>query len=1612
MSLSSLLPFTPSLLVHLLRKRQLTSPTPSLPSDAPLPWSCSLPTCVLFIDVSGFTSMTESFAHSGLSGLEQLTTHLNAYFASILLRIQQHRGDLLKVAGDALIVGFYDLHEADVDASSTSPSPSASLPLLCYRAVACALALQAAPSFTAGGVTLGMHIGITCGPTTYIAVGGIEQSWGAQADPEQEEQQPAVARSAASPTSSSLAARRGPRLELQGAPSALSSPPSVLEGGRRWEFLAVGPAFHELSTAVHDSHTGQVVVSEAIHRLLPQVADTQASLVEGDSGNFLLTQCNLRTHSALTADAADGADGARGLASSTSLPLASFLMPALLSRLQDGVSDASQWLGEYRRITVLFVSLPNPEACVLESTKLTSPSSSSTPLSSSSSPPWLLAFHSLFRTLQQCIVRVGGQVRQLLVDDKGCVLIGAFGLPPLAHEDDAVRGVSAALDLLAAARQHHPKAAEHISVGVTTGRAWCGAVGSEGRKEYAMVGNIVNMSARIMGHQLTRQRIMCEEETVKACGGRIRFANHAEVIAVVKGRTGPLSLWEPLGRAVQSSSNSPHNTAPSTPPTLLSPTHSGLSSPLHSASAANADAALPPTIAKPGSRAAIFNTILDQLTGATTTAAEGASAAASARVVVLEGGAGQGKTFLARQVLDAAAARGLVLLMAAGDSVESSTPFFALVPVLQEVVRREWERQQTGGEGSTASEQATASPAQFQATVLSILPAADGPFAFVLLDALQAAAVESDEEARDGAADAAPAVVVEPWLRPKLIRRLMRALLRHQFAAQPSSLLCVEDGHWLDLQSWTLLKELTEEEASVRLLLTTRPLASMGEPSSPVPNPQSIQGMYGVMCRGERSTHFALHGLDEEGVAALACRFLRCASLTEPLLRTIVDKSDGIPLFIQHLMAYMQQAALVSVDPVLKVASLTEQQASLDSSLPSSLETLLASVLDRLKPQCALALKVASVIGRHFACSLLSASHPLHVNTQKLQELMEAAQLQSVVDEQREEDGLGDATYRFTHQLLRDAAYNSLLYHQRRDLHGRIADQLAAAQSNKRSRKMSTASSRASVHLLAHHSWLALCNADDALIDKPEPRLLDAALDYLLQSAADSTAMGILDATSLYLRRAARCIHKVEEEGRREHWQLRWLTSVIGTELITNAPILIPMCKAWGIVEQRAEATTQMAHHCQLHLARRLQQLLDRPCASSMAEQRKQELRFNSLMVLWLASWSGGKAAALESARALDAFVTQAEGSSEAGYYGTEAFFALSNTYFFCNQVDDLHRTFERVGRHAHYRAVLEGKVRFTKYALGILPIARVAMNLARYRWLKGELRSFWVGMKPVMPITLASGHQPSIPAAWLAVLKTVMCAGPEPTSLQYAEKAVSVLPATFSKPVHLGWLARRCMAITLQVWKYRDSHPPASLIAPIVAPEPLPFVDELLSCIRRCTDDGDLLCMQFHFIFQSFPSVLDFRPELPLSVHEAMLALFRRYQERFGANFLLLEMTRSHAALLIRYIQQGQGDAEAHAAEAERLLSSAMADVVYEVTLALKLQMTWTELRVWQGRWEEAEAELQRALDRLPEGMDSESFWVRTAQRMLDEVRRGKGRGAMLQEQKQKTDEEKGGGA
>src|SRR5262249_47385477 len=117
----------------------------------------------------------------------------------------------------------------------------------------------------------------------------------------------------------------------------------------------------------------------------------------------------------------------------------------------------------------------------------------------------------------------------------------ALGLPPLSHEDDAARGVQAALAMQAALRQlDMPNA-----IGVTTGLAFCGAIGSERRREYTMIGDVVNLSTRLM--QAAPEDILCDAAAYAAAQARLAFDALPPI--KVKGKAEPIAIFRPRHQA-------------------------------------------------------------------------------------------------------------------------------------------------------------------------------------------------------------------------------------------------------------------------------------------------------------------------------------------------------------------------------------------------------------------------------------------------------------------------------------------------------------------------------------------------------------------------------------------------------------------------------------------------------------------------------------------------------------------------------------------------------------------------------------------------------------------------------------------------------------------------------------------------------------------------------------------------------------------------------------------------------------------------------------------------------------------------------------------------------
>ena len=252
--------------------------------------------------------------------------------------------------------------------------------------------------------------------------------------------------------------------------------------GDRWSLVLSGTSLLQLQRAIGLAAPGQVVLSTEVGSLLSPYGD-------GDplpGGEYLLH--TLQGPSPAAELLAIAQPPKSSVAAVPIRVLQSFIPVTVLARLEAGQKD---WLAEFRQITALFVRLPGW----------------------GSDLPFL-QLQAIAVALQTTTGRYGGRLT-FVVDDKGVSALVTFGLPLMAHDNDAERGVRAAFDMA----QQLEDGGWPIAIGVATGRVFCGAVGNPQRREYTTIGGTVNLAARLMqaaSQQDGTPRILCARPTYAA----------------------------------------------------------------------------------------------------------------------------------------------------------------------------------------------------------------------------------------------------------------------------------------------------------------------------------------------------------------------------------------------------------------------------------------------------------------------------------------------------------------------------------------------------------------------------------------------------------------------------------------------------------------------------------------------------------------------------------------------------------------------------------------------------------------------------------------------------------------------------------------------------------------------------------------------------------------------------------------------------------------------------------------------------------------------------------------------------------------------------------------
>lgn len=422
-----------------------------LQEDKPL--STITKTChalVMLADISGFTSLSENLCSRGAEGVDELSEIISDFLGALIEIVKAYNGDIVAFAGDALIIIW--------------PTDEVHRVRQTLRVFQCGLALA---ELTRPQLTL--HIGIASGKTHFMLLGGTDNFWNwlvigeaivrmGDAEGHASSREVVVTKETFEPVKDVC---EGEEIEEKRVNS-----PNLIGSFERKRGLVklIATNSVDVSTPRAESDPDSVFVMGAYHRKRLDKSRSEA--------------------------VSSGSTASHNFASNFVNRLRCFVPNPAAEVLRAG----GRYINEYRkRICVLFMMIDGFPLDIY------SPDSNGEALCA--------MFNEILVDLQHVLFSYNGLLRQFLVDDKGCVFIACFGVAGYTHRDDPLRALSCGLNMAKATEARQLK----TYIGLSTGAAFCGAVGSTERREYAMVGRDVNLAARLMS--LSRKRATQEGET-------------------------------------------------------------------------------------------------------------------------------------------------------------------------------------------------------------------------------------------------------------------------------------------------------------------------------------------------------------------------------------------------------------------------------------------------------------------------------------------------------------------------------------------------------------------------------------------------------------------------------------------------------------------------------------------------------------------------------------------------------------------------------------------------------------------------------------------------------------------------------------------------------------------------------------------------------------------------------------------------------------------------------------------------------------------------------------------------------------------------------------------
>jgi class 3 adenylate cyclase len=270
----------------------------------------------------------------------------------------------------------------------------------------------------------------------------------------------------------------------------------------QWFPTVYGNALDQASRAQSRAQVGQILASPEAWQLIPE--DVRGERVE--DGTLLVNDVRMTTLAPADRIAPDTL--------SPPEQVRAYVPRSVLAQHDEGTLE---WMAEFRHATVAFIHIRNlPHLSASDSN----------------------ALQRFVAPVQASVSATGGSINKVFADHDGMTVVAAWGLPRHAYEDNAVRAVQAVIS----AERRLQSLGVDASIGVASGRTYMGQAGTDHYKEFALLGDVVNVAARL-AHEV-EPGIRCDGAT--RIEARPRLVFEALPPARLRGRQHAVAVYRPL----------------------------------------------------------------------------------------------------------------------------------------------------------------------------------------------------------------------------------------------------------------------------------------------------------------------------------------------------------------------------------------------------------------------------------------------------------------------------------------------------------------------------------------------------------------------------------------------------------------------------------------------------------------------------------------------------------------------------------------------------------------------------------------------------------------------------------------------------------------------------------------------------------------------------------------------------------------------------------------------------------------------------------------------------------------------------------------------------------